>query len=876
MGYRKLQAGQWLRAEMLRAIGQGALLIVLVIAAPALCAGASASAPVDFDRDVRPVLAANCFSCHGFDAKARQAGLRLDAREGALQRLPSGRTAIVAGKPDASELFRRVSAPAAQRMPPPYSGKTLTPAQVATLRRWIEQGAAYARHWAFVPPQRPELPAVKNAGWAMNPIDRFILARLEERGLRPSPPADRVTLIRRVSLDLTGLPPTIAEVQAFLADTKPGAYERVVDRLLQSPHYGEIWARHWLDVARYADSNGFSIDAPRSIWKYRDWVIDAFNRDMPFDRFAIEQLAGDMLPAATLEQRIATGFHRNTPFNQEGGIDLEQFRVESVVNRVNTTATAFLGLTLGCSQCHDHKFDPFTQKEYYRLYAFFNNADEPDLELATPEEIARRDALRTGTTALQQELNRYLKSFLPELPQWEQSLTAEARQSLPDEVRTLLEMVAEKRTESQQLTLLRAFKAEDAGYKERAARVADAGKRLPALPTTLVMRERPTPRESYIQIQGDFTRKGEVVTPGVPAVLHSLPTGPAAPNRLDFARWLTDPRNPLTARVKVNRIWQQYFGRGLVETENDFGTQGTRPSHPELLDWLAVEFMARSDARPSVLGARLDTEPTGLVGAEHRAPSTEHQASDPYACGWSMKAMHRLIVTSAAYRQSSGFRPELQRADPRNLLLGRQARLRLDAEVVRDVALASSGLLSPKIGGPSVFPPQPEGVAALTQVKRAWVVSAGEDRYRRGMYTFFFRSAAHPALTVFDAPESVGTCTRRNRSNTPLQALTLLNDEGFFELSQALAARVLKEAPASDAARVRYLFRLCLAREPGAVESRRLLALLAQERAGLATSPEDARAIAAAAAEGTDAADLAAWTLVARVVLNLDEFITRE
>jgi mono/diheme cytochrome c family protein/cytochrome c553 len=810
---------------------------VIGLAAPVSAVGGTRAGTVDFSRDVQPILADNCFACHGPDSGQRRAGLRLDTYAGATARLTSGRMAVVPRDPGASTLIQRITAPDGRRMPPPGTGKRLSPPQVATLRRWIAEGAGYRRHWAFIPPVHPPLPKVRNAAWSSHPVDRFILAQLEAAGLRPSPMADRVTLIRRVSLDLTGLPPMPEEVSAFLADTKPGAYERLVDRLLASPHYGERWARHWLDAARYADSNGYSIDSPRSIWKYRDWVIDALNRDLPFDQFTLDQLAGDFLTddvrsgtspnddgphrpgrdrSDVIRKRIATGFHRNTSINEEGGIDPEQFRVEAVVDRVNTTATVFLGLTLACARCHDHKYDPFSQREYYQLYAFLNNADEPELELAEPAEIARRDEMRAQIEALKKELDAYLKTFLPEVPPWEQGLTQEARRELPAEARNALAVPAEKRREEQWLLLVRVLKAGDPALHDRTARITELEAQLPKFVTTLVMQERAEPRETFVQIQGDFTRRGERVFPAVPAVLPPL-NGSSRPNRLDLARWLVDGRNPLTARVTVNRIWQQYFGKGLVETENDFGTQGSRPTHPDLLDWLATEFVAQ---------------------------------------GWSLKAMHRLIVTSATYRQSSRFRPDLHRVDPYNRLLGRQSRLRLDAEVIRDAALAASGLLSRKIGGPSVYPPQPEGVYGFTQVKRSWNTSSGEDRYRRGLYTFFQRSAPHPALMVFDAPDAVSACTRRNRSNTPLQALTLLNDAGFFEYSRALAVRVLQEAPANDAARVRQLVRLCLAREPGAWECRRLLEFLEQQRA--------------------DASETDAWALVARVVLNLDEFITRE
>jgi hypothetical protein len=803
----------------------------------------------DFNRDVRPVLARHCYSCHG-PAKQR-ASLRLDTAR-ALRAGGDSGPAVVPGKSADSRLIHAVTG-SGDAKPMPPKGPRLSAAEVAVLRAWIDGGAAVpvaeaavgaaavkSDHWAFQPITRPAEPAVKAPAWVRNPIDRFVLARLEAKGVQPSPEADRATLLRRLSLDLTGLPPSAKEINEFLADTRPDAYERAVDRLLASPHYGERWGRHWLDLARYADSNGYSIDSPRSVWKYRDWVLAAFNRDLPFDRFLTEQLAGDLLPGATTEQKIATGFHRNTQFNEEGGIDLEQFRVESVIDRTNTTGSVFLGLTVGCCQCHDHKFDPLSQRDYYRLFAFFNSSDEPTLELATPEQVKLRKDLLAKVAGLKRRLRTLDKSTDARVAMWEGRLSPASRAMLPKEVQHILTIAPNGRSPAQEAAVLRAYRRSDEvrhvvgglggplhylaaahlhGLKTRLnleERIDKLTARVPEVATTLVLRERKTPRPTHVMISGDFLRKGAAVTPGVFAVLPPLEA--KKPNRLDLARWLTDPRNPLTARVTVNRFWQQFFGTGLVETENDFGTQGTTPTHPALLDWLASEFRDG---------------------------------------GWQVKAMHRLIVTSAAYRQSSHARAELATLDPRNKLLARQNRLRLDAEVVRDVALAASGLLVPKVGGPSVYPPQPPGVYAFTQVPRNWKASVGPERYRRGLYTFFWRSAPHPDLIVFDAPDAGTTCTRRNRSNTPLQALTLLNDQGFYEFAQALARRVLKEGPADDGGRVAYAFRLCLGRPPRERERQVLLRLLQRERG--AAGPE-----------------AAAWTSVARVLLNLDEFITRE
>jgi mono/diheme cytochrome c family protein len=834
----------------------------LLGASPLWCllflASRAAAEPVDYLRDIKPLLAEHCARCHG--AAKQRSGLRLDTAAAIRQGGNSG-PAIVPGNSTASILVKAVTGAAGVKPMPP-KGPRLTARQIALVQAWIDQGARApahekaetagdprTRHWAFQPPVRPEPPAVKDRTWIRNPIDCFILARLEREGIRPAPEADRVTLIRRLSLDLLGLPPTIEEVNAFVADRRPDAYLRLVDRLLASPHYGERWGRHWLDLARYADSNGYSIDAPRSIWKYRDWTIDAFNRDLPFDQFAIEQLAGDLLPGARRDQIVATGFHRNTPFNEEGGIDLEQFRVESIVDRVNTTGAVFLGLTIGCAQCHDHKFDPILQREYYQLFAFFNNADEPTLEVPTAEQVRQRQRLRTQVAAIEKQLKVLDMTSPARQEAWEKGLSTEAVNRMPTAIRTILYIPPHQRTPEQHRTLAEAYRNADRSrhaigglgnplpflaaahvnaFLTRRAWEKEINKlerRGPEIPTTLVMRERSTPRPTHVHLGGDFLRKGAAVVPDVPAVLgrsrepsgtgESGPARLAGPTRLDLARWLVDPRNPLTARVTMNRFWQHYFGLGLVETENDFGTQGTPPSHPELLDWLATEFMARK---------------------------------------WSMKAMHRLIVTSAVYRQSSHARPELAVIDPRNRLLARQARLRLDAEVVRDAALATSGLLSDKMGGPGVFPPQPKGVYSFTQVQREWKESTGEDRHRRGIYTTFWRSAGYPALTVFDAPNAVSACTRRIRSNTPLQALTLLNDQAFFELAQGLATRILHEAGSNPENQVCQAVLLCLSRPPTSKEEECLCHLLEEETAG----------------------QQRALTTLARVLLNLDEFITRE
>jgi hypothetical protein len=799
------------------------------------------TAPADaanfFKSEIRPILASNCQVCH--NDKMRSSGLALTGRDALLAGGNRG-AAVKPGSPADSLLVRAVEQSGDLKMPP---GRKLQPDQIEKIRHWVELGAPWADdaaaaakprgadHWAFQPVKRVDPPAVAGREWVRNPIDQFILARLEKEHIKPSPDAGKAALLRRVSLDLTGLLPSPEEVQTFVSDTRPDAYDRLVDKLLASPHYGERWGRHWLDVARYSDSDGYTIDAPRQMWKYRDWVIDALNRDMPFDEFVIEQFAGDLLPKHSVSQLIATGFHRNTPSNFEGGIDFEQYRVEAVVDRVSTTGAAFLGLTLGCARCHDHKFDPISQKEFYQFFAFLNNVDEitseaerydfnrPMLEVPTPEEIARRKAFNAQWSAMSKELIAYVREL-------------KARPRNPGDPDP----------------------SQDPGLVERVRNLRELRKREPKVTTALVMRDLPQPRESYIHLGGDFTRKGIVVKPAVPAVLPQLP--PTANTRLDLAKWIVDPQNPLTSRVTVNRMWQAYFGKGIVETENDFGVQGAKPTHPELLDWLASEFIRQK---------------------------------------WSQKAIHRLIVTSAAYRQSSKQRPDVEELDPYNKLLARQNRLRLEAEVIRDAALSASGLLTDTVGGPSVFPPIPDGALAVTQVKQDWPVSMGPDRYRRGMYTFFRRSAVYPGLLVFDAPDATSTCTRRVRSNTPLQALTTLNDETFTEFAEGVAARVIKEAPAGDKERIDYAFLLAIGRPPNPPEEQRLRRFVARQvdeyrsNPSLATElifkggkfapdgkPENPPPAKLAQQLPADLPLEAAWTGVARVLLNLDDFLTRE
>jgi len=827
----------------------------------------AAEGEIDFANQVRPILLKYCSECHG--AKEQKSEFRVDLGSRLLEGGNSG-SAVEPGKPEESLLLKSLMGAEDVVAMPPKDPKP-NPEEIALIREWIAKGAKVppdeslpamegkekSKHWSYQPIIRPNLPEVRLQGWVKNPIDRFLLAKLEAVGMTPSEEADRETLLRRVSLDLTGLPPTIEEMDAFLNDREAGAYERAVDRLLGSVHYGEHLGRQWLDLARYADSNGFTIDSAREIWKYREWVIDALNQDMPFDQFTIEQIAGDMLPEANLSQKIATGFHRNTLVNEEGGTDDEQFRVESIVDRVSTTSAVFLGLTLGCAQCHDHKYDPFSQREFYQLFSFFNGADEPKLEIPTKEQLEKGDwdlakELRKNLADEEQKFDAQRKEFREAAAAWAALRTPEERKKLPEMVVVVLNMPLEKRGDEDWKYLTDHYQTipEAAEKFPILKTMADLRNRIPKFQTTLVMQERAEPRETHVHIRGDFLRKGVAVEPVVPAVLPPLPKPESERkyNRLDLAKWLVTQENPLTARVTVNRYWQQLFGRGLVETENDFGSQGTPPSHPELLDWLSAEF----------------EQPTEMTGTSIDRP-------------WGIKRMLRLIVCSATYRQSSRVRSDYLEKDPRNIFLSRQNRLRIPAEAIRDAALAASGKLSRKIGGPSVFPPQPEGVFDLTQVNKGWKVSEGEDRYRRAIYTYLWRSSPYPGLTVFDFPEANVTCTRRNRSNTPLQALTLANDQVFLELSRGMAERLLTEGGADDGARIDWIYRRSLSRLPTAEERGRLQAYVRQARSLFERDqPGAVELLGGTPGDAATLTERAVWTSVCRAVMNLDEFITRE
>ena len=772
----------------------------------------SGQAAVDYTTQIKPLLQQHCVKCHG--ATTQKSQLKLDTAA-------ATRTGGKRGPTLPDLLVQVVSGTHAEIPQMPYKRGPLDSAQIALIKQWVAEGAQAPsaetpsddRHWAFIAPVKAPLPLKDTT----HPIDAFIRASLRKAGLKPSPPASPATLLRRLHLDLTGLPPKPEEVVACLKRPDAGIPD-LITRLLASKHYGERWGRWWLDQARYGDSNGYSIDAPRSMWPYRDYVVNALNQDKPFDQFTLEQLAGDMLPTPSREQLIATGFHRNTQINQEGGIDKEQFRIESIFDRVATTGTVWLGLTIGCAQCHDHKFDPLSQREYYQLFAFLNNQDEPTLPVPDPGQDL--DKLKAEHAQVLKQIDAHVKARIAVLQEWEKTLGEKSKKLLDAEAAKSFAKPVAKRGSADQRILFKAMTGtSDSVFNPLYDRHLELDNIFKNGTTTLVMKELPQPRITTLFIKGDFTRPSDAVLPGVPAALHPLPEN-AKPDRLSLARWIIDPKNPLTARVMVNRVWQQYFGRGLVETENDFGTMGRLPSHPELLDWLAVDFM-------------------------------EHH--------WSLKHLHQLIVTSATYQQSavivSAEKAEVQ-TDPNNYLLWRQNRLRLDAEVVRDVCLATSGLLSSKMGGAPVYPPIPEGVMSLGQVKRAWPLSKGSDRYRRGIYTFIFRATPPPALSVFDAPDGFSTCTRRVRSNTPLQALTLLNDSAYVEFAQALATRLIKEAR-TDESRIAHAYQLCLSRPPLDHERQALTRLLIAERSAGASEPQT-------------------WQALARVMLNLDETITRE
>jgi hypothetical protein len=772
----------------------------------------AADALPSYTRDIKGLLSNRCVRCHGPDGEDRHGGgdegLRLDTFAGATADL-GGHAAIVPGRPDESELIARITSTDPDLvMPPPEAGQRLADKDVDLLRRWIAGGAAYEPHWAYVPPRRPAVPAVKNSTWPKNDIDRFILARLEAEGLAPQPEADRLTLARRLALDLTGLPLSLSEIDAFAADPAADAVEKLVDRLLAHDGYGEHMARQWLDLARYADSAGYADDPPRTIWGWRDWVVEAFDANMPFDQFTIRQLAGDLLPDATLDDKVATAFHRNTLTNNEGGTIDEEFRTVAVIDRVNTTMSTWMGTTMACAQCHDHKYDPLSQKEYFQLYAILNNSADADRRDEAPTVRIPWEPIDAQRAAIEQEIAA-IEAGIPELEQPAPKDRAEPPEFQP--ARKIID-----------------------GLRKR---LSDAPAATVPVMQELVGDKR---RVTKIQLRGNWQNLGDEVSEGVPEVFHdvTVPEGVRV-DRLALAKWLIDPANPLTARVVVNRVWERFFGIGIVSTSEEFGSQGELPSHPELLDWLACELVES---------------------------------------GWDLKAIQRLIVTSAAYRQTSKCPPDLVARDPENRLIGCGPRVRLSAEVIRDQALAAAGLLSHKKGGPSVHPPQPDlGLRAAFGGGIDWKTSTGEDRYRRALYTTWRRSNPYPSMATFDAPSREVCTVRRPRTNTPLQALVTMNDPAYVEAAQALARRMVRDGGSTTADRAIHGFRLVLARYPVAAEVDRLVRLHDEALADYAASPADAKQMATdplgpvPADLDVDLADLAAWTVVANVILNLDE-----
>jgi hypothetical protein len=1010
----------------------------------------SADQPVVYNRDIRPILSNLCNKCHGFDDKERKAELRLDTEAGQRGALPSGVKAVVPGDAAASELLARiVSTDPNEVMPPPSTGKKVTPAQAELIKKWIEQGAAFQEHWSFVPPLKSAVPETKFADKAKNEIDRFVFARLEAAGLAPSGEADRVTLIRRVTLDLTGLPPSPAEVDAFVSDTAPDAYERLVDRLLNTPRHAEHMARYWLDAARYGDTHGLHLDNERSLWPYRDWVINAFAKNQPFDQFTVEQLAGDLLPNASLDQKVATGFHRCNVSTSEGGSIDEEVRVRYAVDRVETTSTVWLGMTLGCAVCHNHKFDPVTQKEFYGLFAFFNGVAENamdgnallppplmklptteqstklaalDVELAevrktigerlaevkyeepvdaaspgteprefvwfdddppnganlqgdTPWEFVTKDAapvfsgnkatkrkaaglsqhfftganpglnIGAGDTlfayvyldpadmpkAIMLQFNdgswehraywgenviawgaentaaRVAMGPLPEpgswvrlevpaekvglkagsslngwaftqhagtvywdkpgivtkVPQAGQSFESQkgweaydktlAQSKTPQNIRDLIKIEADKRNDGQKAEIRNYFlehvyaKTRDV-FGPLHTKLGDLQKQKTdldgAIPATMVMADMPQPRETFLLIRGAYDKKGEKVEPGVPSIFPPM-AADIPKNRLGLAKWLVRRDHPLTARVTVNRFWQQFFGTGLVKTSEDFGSQGAMPTHPELLDWLAVEFMDS---------------------------------------GWDMRRMLKQMVLSSTYRQSSRLTPDLLARDPSNELLARGARFRLDAETIRDGALFSSGLLVERLGGKSVKPYQPDGlweaVAFVGSTTSMFKQDAGDALYRRSLYTFWKRTSPPPTLLTFDAPSRETCAVRRARTNTPLQALILMNDKQYVEAARRMAQRLFAEAGPTPEERITLAFRLATGRTPTADEIAVARDVYMASKATFAANTDAANKLLAygdSPRESTlDPVEHAAWTMLCNLVLNLDEVVMKE
>jgi hypothetical protein len=825
-------------------------------------AGRGAEAPIHFNRQVLPILSDACFHCHGPDAATRKADLRLDQKEG-LFRTKDGLSVVVPGSSDESDLYQRLISPHEdERMPLPESARQLKPAEIAIIKAWIEQGAPWSSHWAFSPPVRAAVPAVSDArltARVRTPIDAFVFSRLAAEHLEPSPEASRVELLRRVSLDLTGVPPAPEEVEAFLADAAPDAYERQVDRLLASPRYGQRWAWDWLDLARYADTNGFQGDPERTMWPWRDWVVNALNDNVPYDRFSIEQLAGDLLPEATVEQRIASGFHRNTMFNGEGGRIPEETRVENVFDRVETTGTVWMGLTFSCARCHDHKFDPIKHTDYFSLYDIFNQMSEigappggrtgqvpPLLDLPTPAEALAVQGARERIAVIGKDVEERERALFPRAADAPLA-SAPSAQALPGKLPQNFAAVAPaERSVGALNEAIAHFKGagqpEYVGALERlvqAARERDDAVR--QVTRVMIMDEIENRRETVVLARGNYEARTTTRVEGaIPEVFRSASTPADRMNRLDLARWLVSAENPLGARTAVNRAWQAFFGVGFVKTAEDFGVQSEAPSHPELLDWLSTEYV-RS--------------------------------------GWDTKALHRLIVTSSAYRQSSRVAPTLLEKDPDNRLLARGSRHRLPSWMLRDQALAAAGLLVDRSDGPGVLPYQPAGIwEEATFGTKKYVQGKGEDLYRRSLYVFWRRIVG--PTSFFDSGARQVCTVKVGRTNTPMHALVTLNDPAFVEAARVLAQRVLEGTADDDASRIDRIYRLALARPARADELRILGARMATLRAQYGADPAAARLLASSG-EAPRPAELdpiehAAWTALCSLVLNLDETLCKE
>ena len=842
--------------------------LLLVLAVWSSLIGGS-KAEVNYQRDIAPLLAAHCYSCHGPHAEELQAGLRLDLREMATQPADSGQRAIVPGAPERSELMRRiVTEDHALRMPPPGEATQLTHQQQELIRAWIASGAVYQYHWSFVTPGQTKLPEVYGSDdWVVNPIDRFVLSPLQARGMVPSPEASRATLARRVSLDLRGLPPTLDELDTFLEDASPDAYQRLVSRMLSSPQFGEKMALLWMDLARYGDTNGFHSDSTRHAWIWREWVIAAYNQNMPFDRFTVEQLAGDLLPNATLQQQIASGFNRNSRFNEEGGADPDEWLVYYAVDRTKTLGRVWLGLTLDCAECHSHKYDPISQREFYQLYAFFNSLEEvgaggvtgfhyqpvpPVIQVPGRGQAEAVERITAEVSYIEKQIDGQLQLSrqhdLDDEPFDAWLSAASQDDKLPREIKDAIQQGAANRSAEQLQTITDYYRKQVAPdtreiFEPLLTKLSATREELQeaqnAIPLQLVSVELAKPRAAHMLIRGDFQQLGPRVERDVPAVLPPL-SRDARRDRLGLARWLVDPRHPLTARVTVNRYWAQLFGRGIVDTVADFGKLGQFPTHPQLLDWLATEFI-RS--------------------------------------GWDTKHIFRLILTSATYRQASANNGRHDSSDPDNLWLSRAPRFRLQAEEIRDNALRIADLLQLSLGGPGVFPFQPPDYFKDKQPRWQWNLSLGKDRYRRGMYTFWRRTTPYPAFVIFDAPDRCESTVQRPRTNTPLQALVTMNEPEFVAAARGFARRIMVHTDMSDSERIRLAFRTCLARSP-ANDELNVLQQLYHERikfyeGNLATARQLVGESDQVRNED-DVKHLAAWTFLTTTLLNLDETVTRE